>query len=119
MFQIPESALEKNEGLFKFTDKNGKEWALPLSKYLLADEGERLGECAVDLANARQMREKTEKERNAKAERTVNAQLKLARVQREILDEYCPGLYATLHSDQVGALMTAWQEASGADAMGE
>ncbi len=102
-FRVPDSRASIKQNLFEFEVPGSKKtWALPKLQYLNADQSERLTELSA----------KAKAETDDGGKQSVELVAEIGRLQREIIEAHCPGLYALLDGEQVGALVQAWQEAS-------
>ena len=77
---------------------------LPHMQHLDRDLLARLRQVALKVADP-----KTGKMRKKPATRDL---LETIRIQRDVLERYCPGLYDQLADDQIAELMEAWKAAS-------
>lgn len=103
VFQVPESRASIKQNVFEFKVPGSKKtWVLPKLQYLNADQSERL--------TATSARMKATRDEGGKIDPTLAAEI--SHLQREIIEEHCPGLYALIDGEQMSALIEAWQEAS-------
>lgn len=103
-FEIPASKASIKQNQFEFKVPGEKKTrSLPLLKFLPIGLRGKLADAAKPIAAAQE----------AKREPNEEDLGKLGALQLELLDKYSPGLVDLLDNDQLGALLVAWQEASG------
>ncbi len=89
---------------FKFQlEGDDQVWELPMLQHLPKPQLIKLRELSLKLVDG-----KGKPKKNLSPKRVEEA----ARVQQDILDEYCPGLYTDLAEEQLAWLMEAWRDAS-------
>ncbi|QOI67659.1 tail assembly chaperone [Arthrobacter phage Orcanus] len=103
-FEVPASkaSIKQNQFEFKVPGER-KARTLPLLKFLPVALSGRLSEAARPIAAAQEANREPAREDLAK----------LGTLQLELLEKYSPGLTEVLDNDQLGAVLVAWQEASG------
>jgi len=103
-FEVPASkaSIEQNQFKFKVPGEKGKR-SLPLLKFLPIGLRSKLAEAAGPIAAAQKADRKPD---------TADLE-KIGTLQLALLEKYSPGVSDLLDTDQLGALLVAWQEASG------
>lgn len=101
-FQVPASKASIKQNQFEFTLPGGEHYVVPKMQFLNADIRQRMSRIGADL--------KAVIDEGGKPSPLQSAELQ--QVQRELLENYAPGLYALVSDDQVQAIFSAWQEAS-------
>lgn len=109
VFQVSPARASIKQNVFEFElPGSKKKWSLPKQQYLNADLRQRLGAAAARVQAIQSAGGKVE----------VADGLELEALQRELIEKYCPGLYAAVDDAQLQEIVAAWKEAS-AITMGE
>ncbi len=96
----------KKKGKFKFRlDGESQIWTLPYLQHLDRKHLAKLRWAALQVVD---------KKGRQKKNISPHTVIKIAQLQREILECYCPGLYDSLSDEELKFLMEAWNEASSA-----
>lgn len=101
-FQVPASKASIKQNQFEFELPTGEKFTVPKMQYLNADIRQRMSRIGADL--------KEVIDEGGKPSPIQAAELQ--QVQRELLENYAPGVYSLVSDDQVQAIFAAWQEAS-------
>lgn len=103
-FEVPASKASFKQNQFEFKvpgERKGR--TLPLLKFLPIGLRSKLSDAAQPIAAAQE----------AGREASPAELEKLGTLQLDLLEKYSPGVIDVLDNDQLGALLVAWQEASG------
>lgn len=108
VYQVPASKASIKQNRFEFEVPQAgrakpKKFSLPKMQYLNADITSRMTIHGAEIAKAQKTGE----------DPSPDVQAEFAKLQREIFDQYAPGLYELVDMDQLNELQEAWQEASG------
>ncbi len=105
MFQVPKSKASIKQNQFEFQLPGSKKvWALPKMQYLNADLTGRLGAATAAIIDPSTGKPRPD------ADPALG--MEIAALQRQILEQYCPGLYALVDQEQLQAIVQAWQAES-------
>lgn len=102
-FQVPASKASIKQNQWSFTLPTGEKFTVPKMQYLNADIRQRMARIGADLKRIIDEGGKPNPQQVAE----------LQTVQRELLEKYAPGIYTLVSDDQIEAIFSAWQEASG------
>lgn len=103
VYQVPASRASLKQNVFEFQVPGSRKiWTLPLQQFLPADISHAIGKQAGAIRRAQAAGEEPDE---------VTA-LALAELQAELIERYCPGLYALVDAEQLQDLVKAWGEAS-------
>lgn len=104
VYEVPASKASQKQNVFEFKVPGEKKVrTLPLLKYLPMGMNSRMADAAGPIQAAQKAGRKP-------APEELHA---LGSIQMEILNKYSPGLVDNVDAEQLGAVMVAWQEASG------
>lgn len=104
VYEVPASKASLKQNTFEFkVPGERKVRALPLLKYLPMGMNSRMAEAAGPVQAAQRAGRKP----------TPDELRELGSIQMELFNKYSPGLVDAVDAEQLGAIMIAWQEASG------
>lgn len=103
VYEVPASKASQKQNVFEFkVPGERKPRSLPLLKFLPVGLNGRMADAAKPVHTAQKAGRKP----------SADELHALGSIQMEILNKYSPGLVDAVDSEQLGAILRAWQEAS-------